>query len=128
MIDVIDKQRQGTGSDLEVEKAPEETSEKGYVYCATCSSVLADRSDRTEVNGTHEHTCTNPHGFTFHIGCYGQALGCSISGQPMAADTWFSGFRWRLASCSECTTHLGWYFERGTDFFYGLILDRIQYE
>ena len=128
MIDVIDKTGQASSTDREASKEKQRQEDKGYVYCATCSAVLASHTDRIEVNGSHDHTCTNPHGFTFHLGCYAQALGCSISGQPMAADTWFAGFQWRLATCSECSVHLGWYFERQEDFFYGLILDRIQQE
>ena len=45
-----------------------------------------------------------------------------------AADTWFPGFRWQHASCSECHVHLGWYFDRGDEYFYGLILNRIQHD
>jgi len=72
-------------------------------------------------------------GYLFHIGCFSEALGCSIAGTPEAADSWFMGFQWRIAACSECQRHLGWYFDRvtpgsETDFFYGLILDRIQHE
>lgn len=128
IIDVIDKARQGSDAELERRKERTRPRDNEYVYCATCSSVLALRRDRIEMNGAHEHTCTNPHGFTFHLGCYAQALGCTIAGQPMAADTWFPGFQWRLAACSECNVHLGWYFDRGEAFFYGLILNRIQTE
>jgi len=53
----------------------------------------------------------------------------AISGSPQAADSWFLGFQWRLANCAECRRHLGWYFDRpGDEFFFGLILDRIQHD
>ncbi len=107
-----------------------EEDDKNFIYCATCSHIITRPQHRIEVNGSHDHTFTNPHGFTFHLGCFSDALGCDISGKPEAADTWFMGFVWRLASCAECHAHLGWYFSRpsGDDYFYGLILDRIQEE
>lgn len=102
------------------------TDDKDLVYCGTCSHVIARRADRCEVNGSHAHHFVNPHGIRFHVGCFAEALGCSIAGTPTAADTWFPGFFWRLAACADCRTHLGWYFERPDSYFYGLILDRIQ--
>ena len=106
-----------------------------YIYCAACSAIITRAQERTAVHGSHDHTCTNPHGFEFHIGCFAQALGCAISGPEYAADSWFMGYSWQLAACAECKTHLGWYFSANAGhtgssaspkYFYGLILDRIQ--
>ena len=106
----------------------EDADDKNFVYCGTCSHVITRGDERIEVNGSFGHHFTNPHGFSFHVGCFGNALGCDISGAPEAADTWFMGYFWRIATCAECQTHLGWYFARssGEDYFYGLIMDRIQ--
>lgn len=98
------------------------------VYCGTCSHVIARQSDRIEVNGSHAHDFVNPYGIRFNVGCFAEALGCALSGEPNAADTWFPGFFWRIATCAECRTHLGWYFDRSDAYFYGLILDRVQQE
>ena len=105
-----------------------EPDDKGYIYCATCSHIITRAVERTQINASHEHYCTNPHGFEFHVGCFSEALGCDILGDAQAADSWFMGYAWRLAACAQCHTHLGWYFtHNSTDsYFYGLILDRIQ--
>ena len=108
-------------------------SRKGYIYCATCSNILSHIDDRIEVQGGHQHRFTNPFDLTFDIGCYQTAPGCDISGKANAADTWFAGHEWLLATCSECTCHLGWYFEpllvqSNSSTFFGLILDRVQME
>ncbi len=114
---------------LDTRIADKASAGKDFIYCAVCSSVIGRIADKTSINGSHDHVCTNPHGVTFQLGCWTQALGCTISGQRMAADTWFAGFRWRLASCAECRNHLGWYFDRDeATYFYGLILNRIQQE
>jgi hypothetical protein len=128
MIDVVDKQRQGLDPALQdiVERATAEP--KDLIHCGTCSHVVARKADGCAINGSHAHDFVNPHGISFHVGCFAEALGCTISGEPTAADTWFPGFFWRLASCAECRTHLGWYFDRAGEYFYGLILDRIQHE
>jgi hypothetical protein len=103
-----------------------EDDDKDFIFCAQCSNVVSRACERIEIAGSHAHFLTNPHGFQFNVGCYGQALGCDISGQPEPADTWFMGYRWCIASCASCRTHLGWYFTSPNHNFYGLILDRIQ--
>lgn len=108
----------------------ETRDDKNYVFCALCSHVITSVSEKIAIAGAHAHYLTNPLGIEFHVGCFGQALGCDISGQPEAADSWFMGFLWRYASCSECHAHLGWYFLQPSsdNAFYGLILDNLQEE
>ena len=128
MIDVVDKPSQASlDPRLKALLEQETHAEKGYVYCATCSHVVSHIDQRIEVGGSHDHNFTNPHGFQFHLGCYREALGCTVTGPPNAADTWFPGHRWRLAQCEECAIHLGWFFADASDHaFFGLIIDRIQ--
>jgi len=133
MIHVIDKPRQALDPQLRELVERTEDDAKDFIYCGVCSTVIARTGDRIEVNGSHDHRFTNPFGFLFHIGCFRDALGCSIAGKPEAADSWFAGFQWRIAACGECKRHLGWYFDRVQpnaegDFFYGLILERIQHD
>ena len=101
-------------------------SKDGFLFCVACSHVIGHVQDRFEVNGSFEHTCTNPYGYVHRFGCHREAHGCAISGKPQAADSWFQGFRWRLAACGNCDTHMGWLFEKSGTHFFGLILDRIQ--
>lgn len=126
MSEVQDKQRQGLDPKLEQLLERDLAAPRELVYCAACSHPVARQADVTSINGAHAHHFVNPYGIRFHVGCFADALGCDLSGRPTAADTWFPGFFWRLATCAECRTHLGWYFERGKDYFYGLILDRIR--
>ena len=127
---MLDKERQGLDPSLRsiVDEESEKETEKGrgFIYCAMCSSVIGKASDRIEVNGAHQHRCTNPYGYVFPVVCFSEALGCTLSGQRTSADTWFAGYQWRYASCSECQRHLGWYFDTADHYFYGLIMDRIQ--
>jgi hypothetical protein len=126
MIDVADKERQALDPKLQELLEDAEQPAQGFIYCGRCSHVVARQSDRIELNGAHSQVLTNPHGFRFHVGCFSNALGCAISGEREAADSWFAGYCWRIASCEQCHTHLGWYFDRAEDYFYGLILDNVQ--
>lgn len=127
MIDVVDKPRQaGLDPRLKAVLDDEEAQKRGYVYCGLCSHPVSHVDEQIEMHGSFDHHFVNPYGFEFHLGCYQEALGCAISGDPTAADTWFPGYRWRHATCESCSQHLGWYFAQENHHFYGLILDRIQ--
>jgi hypothetical protein len=103
------------------DKAPREKR----LFCAFCGHLITHQDERIEVNGRHEHRCTNPAGFTFSIGCFHEAGGCIATGAASEAHTWFKGYAWKVAVCARCARHLGWRFESTTDFFHGLILDRL---
>ena len=128
MIDVLDRERQGLDPKLKEIVEDKTERERDYIVCGSCAHVIARRSAQIEVNGSHDHYFTNPYGLEFHVGCFSEALGCAISGQRVAADTWFPGFRWRIASCEDCRRHLGWYFDQPGIYFYGLVLDYIRDE
>ncbi len=126
MVDVIDKQRQELDPAIK-RMLDDGKNDRSFVFCAACSAVLGHSKDAININGSHQHFCTNPHGIDFNVRCYSDALGCAISGQPTAADSWFAGYSWRFATCSDCNTHLGWLFENSSNnHFYGLIRERIQ--
>lgn len=126
MIDVKDQDRQVLDPKLRdlLDDAQEDPGK--LIVCNICSHVVTQETQAIEVQGAHQHRCTNPHGIEFLVDCYGQALGCDISGERHHADSWFAGYQWRIATCAECQQHLGWYFDRADDFFYGLITDRVQ--
>jgi hypothetical protein len=68
----------------------------------------------------------NPAGLLFHIGCFGEAIGCTVVGPDSLEYPWFPGFAWRFAMCAACGRHLGWQFRsEGKPSFFGLILDRL---
>ena len=94
------------------------------LLCIGCRSVITSKQEAIEITGAHCHTCTNPHGFTYTLGCFAQAPGVSTGGPKISADTWFFGYRWQIAICAQCQLHLGWLFS-GPDVFYGLILNRL---
>lgn len=96
-----------------------------HLFCVACRDPITDRDQRIDVRGAHAHTFTNPHGLTFHIGCFRAADGCRAEDPDSVEHTWFPGYAWQIAVCARCTIHLGWRFAATQNVFYGLILDRL---
>lgn len=105
--------------------AVDQTDEGPFLLCANCLNLVTFQQAATTVNGFHEHTFANPHGLVYTIGCFNQAPGCATAGEATAEFSWFQGFRWRVAVCAACLTHLGWRFSSSGSSFYGLILNRL---
>ena len=95
------------------------------LVCARCGHTITHRAARIAVSGEHLHTCRNPHGFEFCIGCFRAAPGCKSESWATAEHSWFKGYRWSIASCAQCDRHIGWRFSAPGDAFFGLILDRL---
>lgn len=96
------------------------------LICRCCLAPITQCDQRIEVGLSHYYRFTNPAGIIYAIGCYRYAPGCNITGLPTLEDTWFGGYRWQAATCSDCQEHLGWYYQNNRDrFFYGLIQARL---
>ena len=102
----------------------ETEGEKGII-CRFCRNVITRPEAIIQMSGRHCHVFTNPTGITYEIGCFSSATGCVRFGEPTDEFTWFPGFLWYCVLCSKCHIHLGWYYQSGTNGFYGLILDNL---
>jgi hypothetical protein len=98
------------------------------LVCAACRRAITDAAARIEVDGLHEHSQVNPHGFVWTFGCFAQAPGCAAVGAPSTEFTWFPGHAWQIAQCLRCGTHLGWLWSSPGRRFHGLIVGRIAEE
>ncbi len=83
---------------------------------------MTSDSARIEIGGAHEHSCTNPAGYHYRIGCFAAAEGLAARGEPTAEYTWFPGYAWQVQDCGACRQHLGWRFRSADGGFYDLIL------
>lgn len=126
--DTLFRRAAAAGGDEPVSAPDPETAtrQEHAVACAVCLAAITNTSHRITVSGSHEHRFVNPAGLLFHIGCYAEAIGCTIVGPDSLEYPWFPGFAWRLALCASCGRHLGWHFRSdGEVGFFGLILDRL---
>jgi hypothetical protein len=90
------------------------------IFCANCGAVLTRGRWRISRRDAHEHTVFNPAGRLFTILCFQDAPGTSWIGAPSHDFTWFPGYHWTVALCTNCGIHVGWRFRAG-DIFFGLI-------
>jgi len=95
------------------------------VLCKNCRNMITLPVHNITVNGEYIHEFTNPAGATYRISCFRSASGCIVHGMPVMDHTWFEGFSWSFSLCSNCFTHLGWYYKSDNQSFFGLILDRL---
>jgi hypothetical protein len=114
---------------LAVIQAAFERAARGHgdpiLRCASCGHAITSKASAFEVEGAHEHVRTNPAGFTFRIGCFREAPGCSGEGAASEHFSWFPGYAWQIALCRGCGGHLGWVFRLDSSGFYGLIKARL---
>ena len=103
----------------------EESKREHSIICRLCKYTITSHDNSTIINGKHTHTYKNPDGYIYTLGCFTQAKGCKNVGEPTDEFTWFPGFCWLYAICSNCSSHLGWYYQSGDYSFYGLILNRL---
>ncbi len=106
--------------------AEEQRAPEDYILCSLCLSPITHKQAQRQVQGNVEHRVVNPHNITFQLMCFESAPGCTISGDPTPAFSWFRTFYWQYATCSECHEHIGWYYENASrESFYGLIVSRL---
>ena len=95
-----------------VRDAQEVSAAEPDLCCANCLHPITSRASGVEISGKHSHTCFNPDGVVFQIGCFGGAPGCMVRGRPTVDFSWFPGYQWNFAHCTNCFTQLGWYFQQ----------------
>jgi hypothetical protein len=96
------------------------------IRCVSCGHRLSEQAYRIAQSGAHEHTFVNPGGVVYRIACFAAAPGCAHVGGTEQAFTWFPGWKWQVAICSRCHTHVGWIFRCVHDQFHGLILSALR--
>lgn len=95
-------------------------------YCRSCDGHITEEHERIAMAGGTVHRRVNPLGIEFEFGCFGSAPGCRTVGDETVEHTWFAGYRWRIALCGSCRTHLGWRFSSPDGQFFGLIVARMR--
>ena len=96
--------------------------EENLIICASCRNPITTPESIITVDDKHIHKFTNTSGDILEIGCFSSADGCAVYEDSSTETTWFEGFSWSESLCSNCYSHLGWFYETGDNIFFGLIL------
>jgi hypothetical protein len=103
----------------------DEVEGEEVLRCARCANAITSVRARIARADRHEHTCINPGGYVYRIGCFAKAPGVTPVGEPSAEWSWFEGYRWQVVRCSACVDLSGWHFTSSADSFFGLILNKL---
>jgi hypothetical protein len=127
MVEVLlFKEDKKTSDDIVSDAKDEEQQQpESWLFCRYCGHRIAPAAAAVEMNGSHHHTFFNPAGIVYQIRCFSSAAGCIVTGDASSEFTWFAGFSWRIALCSACLAHMGWFFSSGENGFYGLISTKL---
>ncbi len=99
-----------------------EAEPEDYLYCSECRNPISYENARVRLNGSHLHRFVNPAAVVYEVCCFASAPGADICGEASPQHSWFSGFSWQYAHCSDCGAHLGWYYENtSAECFFALI-------
>jgi len=109
------------------EQAVQSREGKGYyLHCRECGHRITMFTETMRVDNQHRFMVVSPSNNRFQIGCFRDALGCSIHGHPDSTHSWFEGYAWCFAHCGNCESHLGWYYQSlKQEYFFGLMIDRL---
>jgi hypothetical protein len=101
-------------------------SYRELILCRFCHAAITTRRAELEIDRHHQHRFINPSGVQYLIGCFTLAPGCDITGSATNEYSWFKGFSWQLARCSDCGEHLGWFYQQAESTqFFGLIVEKL---
>ena len=101
--------------------------EENNIFCIYCNNLITNHHNQIMINKSYKHIFANPHGIVFEIGCFKEAVGCTVYQESSNEFSWFSSYRWSIALCNKCSSHLGWLFSSNSNSFFGLIIEKLYF-
>jgi len=98
--------------------------------CIRCSGFLSYSDQLVRIETRNRHFFVNPAGVECDFYTFSECPGAVAHGGATEADTWFPGYRWRMAFCRYCGQHLGWRYEAMSIFerprkFWGILVSHL---
>ncbi|MCD4743819.1 MAG: hypothetical protein K8R67_15255 [Desulfobacteraceae bacterium] len=103
------------------------SNDENNILCLYCKNLITNHYTQIKINDSHKHVFANPHGIVFEIGCYKEAVGCMVYKGASKEFSWFLSYNWRIAVCNHCSSHLGWLFTSDSNSFFGLIIEKLDF-
>ncbi|KAL8109966.1 uncharacterized protein LOC141672116 [Apium graveolens] len=81
------------------------------IRCKNCQEIVAKRSDMLEMSSDGPlGAYLNTRGYVHEIVTLLKVNGLSLVGHPSEEYSWFSGYAWTIACCTNCECQMGWCF------------------
>ncbi|XP_037092411.1 protein cereblon-like [Pollicipes pollicipes] len=79
--------------------------------CADCEQPLASSDDVFAMSAEGPQSIfVNPHGDLHETLTLHRASGLRCITRPSTEYSWFPGYAWEIAHCTQCSSHMGWRF------------------
>jgi hypothetical protein len=79
--------------------------------CIACGALIAHSDQLLRIGTSNRHLFVNPAGVECDFHTFSSCQGGVAHGPATEADTWFPGYRWRMAFCRHCGQYLGWHYK-----------------
>jgi hypothetical protein len=105
---------------------------KGKRYlCAECGLPVAESGSLFKINGTHEHSYTNPAGVRCNFLTFLSCENILVDEELYREHSWFPAYGWRFLICRGCMNHLGWKYDALAEGvtppeFFGVLADAVK--
>ena len=109
----------------EIQEDDKTDDNKKFLICKVCQNTITAHEAVVQINGSHRHKFINPGGVVYRVGCFQSAPGCLVLGVPTREFTWFPGYSWSYAVCSNCNIHMGWSYQSEGGGFFGLVIENL---
>ena len=98
--------------------------------CFGCRGFITYSDQLLRIGNDNRHFFVNPAGVECDFHTFTDCPGAVAYGGATEADTWFPGYRWRMAFCRYCSRHLGWHYEATSIFerprnFWGILVSHL---
>ncbi|KAK6624825.1 hypothetical protein RUM44_011689 [Polyplax serrata] len=81
------------------------------LYCVNCGNSIASRTDVFSMSIDGQGMYCNPGGYVHDVLTVYNGLGMTLTSDiPSTEYSWFPGYAWTIAKCSNCDSHIGWLF------------------
>ena len=103
---------------------------KHYV-CANCGALITESGALFKINGSDEHSYTNPAGVRCNFMTVLECENVLVHEDLYTEHSWFPAYGWRFLLCQVCLLHLGWKWDAveanaAPDGFFGVLLDSVK--
>jgi hypothetical protein len=116
-----------------LKSADDDRKHRKDYHCASCGVFITQSGTLFSINGSWEHSYTNPAGVRCNFMTFLSSENVLVSADLYEEHSWFPGYGWRFLLCAACQRHLGWQYDAlGTDtspnIFFGILTDSVTSE
>ncbi len=113
-----------------VKSADDDRKNRKDYHCANCGAFITESGALFSINGSWEHSYTNPAGIRCNFMTFLHSENVLVHEDLYEEHSWFPGYGWRFLLCEACHRHLGWQYDAlggdtSPNIFFGILTDAV---